>query len=276
MPSVQIDGCEIHYERLGSGSPVLLLHGLGSCGRDWERQIAPLAERYAVLSVDLRGHGASGKPPGPYSIAMLAADVVHVLEALGPGPTHVVGISMGGMVGLQLAVDAPALVSSLVVINSAPEVIPRTARERLAIGARFAALRLLGLPWLGGRIAALNFPAAEQRAERLALAARIAANDPAAYRASMKAIVGWSVADRLGSIACPVLVVSGDQDYTPVTAKERYAARIPGARVAVIARSRHVTPLDQPAELNRVLLEFLGSQPEHSRAWREPRAAGNA
>jgi 3-oxoadipate enol-lactonase len=257
MPRLRVEGCEIHYEVKGRGEVVLLLHGLGSCLLDWELQVPALAERYTVVAVDLRGHGRSDKPPGPYSIATFAADVAQVLRALELGPAHVVGISMGGMVGFQLTVDAPSLVRSLVVVNSGPAVVARSLRERLMILQRRVALRVLGLRGLGRKIAEKNFPRPDQESLRRALAERIAENDEAAYRASTRAIFGWSVAEHIGSIRCPVLVVTGDQDYTPVAAKEAYAARIPRARVAVIKDSRHCTPIDQPEAFNRLLLDFL-------------------
>lgn len=260
MPHVRADGCEIYYEVQGSGDVVLLLHGLGSSVRDWELQIPALAERYKIVAVDMRGHGRSGKPPGPYRIATFAADVAQVLRALDLGPAHVVGLSMGGMVGFQLAVDEPSLVRSLVVVNSGPEVVPRTLRERVALASRLVALRVVGLRGLARTIAAKNFPRADQEALRRRLVESLASNDEAAYRASTKAIIGWSVADRIGAIRCPVLVITGDQDYTPVAAKRAYAARIPGARVVVIPDSRHVTPMDQPEAFNRHLLAFLGEQ----------------
>ncbi|MRG90697.1 alpha/beta fold hydrolase [Polyangium spumosum] len=263
MPYLHVDGCEIHYEVKGRGEVVLLLHGLGSSVLDWELQVPALAERYKVVAVDLRGHGRSEKPPGPYRITTFAADVAQVLGELALGPAHVVGISMGGMVGFQLAVDAPSLVRSLVVVNSAPAFVPRTLGERLVVLQRLVALRVLGLRGLAPKIAKKNLPRPDQEALRQTLAARLAQNDEAAYCAATRAILGWSVAERIGTIACPVLVVTGDQDYTPVASKRAYAARIPRARVAVVADSRHCTPLDQPEAFNRLLLDFLH---EHSMA----------
>ncbi|MDI1452032.1 alpha/beta hydrolase [Polyangium sp. 6x1] len=257
MPHMIVDGCEIQYEVKGRGDVVLLLHGLGSSLLDWEMQVPALAERYTVVTVDVRGHGGSGKPPGPYRIATFAADVAHVLRSLGLGPAHVVGFSMGGMIGFQLAVDAPSLVRSLVVVNSAPAMVPRTLRERLAVLQRLVALRVLGVRGFARKIAEMNLPRPDQEALREKLAARLGQNDEAAYRAATKAILGWSVADRIGTIRCPVLVVTSDQDYTPVAAKEAYAARIPRARVAVVSDSRHCTPIDQPEAFNRILLDFL-------------------
>ncbi len=240
---------------------MLLLHGLGSRGSDWSPQIPALAARYSVIAPDLRGHGASAKPRGPYSMARFAADAARLLEALKVERAHVVGLSLGGMIAFQLAVDAPALVRSMVIVNSAPAMVPHTLREWATLQSRFWALRLVGLPKLAQRIAAVNFPEPGQETERRALAEGIAANDVDAYRASTRAIVGWSVADRLSTIACPTLVISGDHDYTPVSLKEAYAAKMQQARVAVIEHSRHVTPVDQAAAFNRVLLEFLDAQP---------------
>jgi 3-oxoadipate enol-lactonase len=257
MPRVRVEGCEIHYELTGRGDVVLLLHGLGSSCLDWELQVPALAKRYTVVAVDMRGHGCSQKPPGPYRIATFAADVAQVSRALALGPAHVVGISMGGMIGFQLAVDAPSLVRSLVVVNSAPAFVPRTLRERLAVVQRLVALRALGLKGFARKVAEKNFPRPDQEELRRKLASRLAQNDEAAYRAATRAILGWSVAEHLGAMRCPVLVVTGDQDYTPVAAKQAYASRIPRARVAVVADSRHCTPMDQPEAFNRLLLDFL-------------------
>jgi pimeloyl-ACP methyl ester carboxylesterase len=257
MARFQAKGCELHYEVVGSGPPVLLLHGLGSCGADWEPQIPAFAAAHTVVTVDLRGHGDSGKPPGPYSIALFASDVTQLLEFLALGPVHVVGMSLGGMVSFQLVVDAPRLVRSLVIVNSAPAVIPSTAREWLMLNSRVWLLRLLGLPRVAKKVAGMNFPDPSQRALRDALEARLAGNDPASYTASMNALVGWSVADRIGSIACPALIISADHDYTPVSLKREYAARMREARVVVIENSRHVTPIDQADTFNRTVLGFL-------------------
>jgi len=275
MPRTMVEGCELHYEITGRGEPVLLLHGLGSCSLDWENQMPALKERYTVITLDVRGHGQSGKPRGPYSIGLFARDVAQVLEQSAVGPVHVVGISMGGMIAFQLAVDAPRLVRTLTVINSAPAVVPKTFSQWLTLQLRLWLPRVFGLRWLAKRIASVNFPRPEQEADRRLLAERLASNDPAAYRAATKAIIGWSVADRIRDIRCPALVVSGDHDYTPVALKESYATLMHDARVAVIADSRHVTTHDQPAALNRVLLDFLAEHRMAS-ALPEARAAGSA
>ena len=121
--------CRLHYEIHGRGQPVLLVHGLGSSTRDWEYQLPVLKQHFQVISLDLRGHGRSDKPRERYSIAGFAEDVGALIRHLELPPVHLVGISMGGMVGFQLAVDQPQLLRSLTVVNSGPEVKAHSLRD---------------------------------------------------------------------------------------------------------------------------------------------------
>jgi 3-oxoadipate enol-lactonase len=98
MPAIQVNGANLWYEKTGSGPSLVLIHGLGSSGRDWEPQVAGFSDRHTVLTVDLRGHGQSERAVGDYSIALFAADVAAVMEKLGLGAAHVCGISLGGAI----------------------------------------------------------------------------------------------------------------------------------------------------------------------------------
>jgi pimeloyl-ACP methyl ester carboxylesterase len=248
---------DLYYEVEGQGEPLLLIHGLGSSARDWEYQVPFFARDYRVVALDVRGHGRSDKPPGPYSVPLFARDVAALLERLDATPAHVVGVSMGGMIGFQLVVDRPDLVRSLVVVNAMPDMVVRTLAQRLAVWQRMIIAPLLGMKKmaevLGGRL----FPKLEQGELRAEFVRRWEENDPHAYREALKAIVGWSVSDRLSSIDCPVLVVSGDEDYTPVEAKVAYVNRLPQAELVVIEDSRHGTPVDQPEVFNEAVAAFL-------------------
>ncbi|HWZ30489.1 MAG TPA: alpha/beta hydrolase [Bryobacteraceae bacterium] len=259
MATVRINDVDLYYESAGEGAPVLLLHGLGSSTRDWEYQIPPLAQSHRVIAMDVRGHGRSAKPPGPYSVKQFASDAVALLRALDATPAHVVGLSMGGMIAFQMAVDSPETVRSLTIINSGPAMILRTVSQKLLIQSRYAVVRIFGMRALARMVAGPLFPQPEQAELRKKFEDRVAENDPKAYLASLSAINGWSVAERIGNISCPVLIVASDHDYTPVAWKRAYAAQIPGARVAVLEDSRHAGPLDQPDQFNRVVLEFLGA-----------------
>ncbi len=251
---------QLYYECHGEGEPLLLLHGLGSSARDWLFQVDYFRSRYQVIAADMRGHGRTDKPAGPYSVAMLAGDTAALLRALAVGPAHVLGLSMGGMIAFQLALDAPALVRSLVIVNSGPALVPRNVAQRLAVWRRLAISRFLGMRRMGQFLAGRLFPEPHQTSLHDAFVARWAENDRPAYLASMRALIGWSVLERLPTLELPVLVVSGDMDYTPVADKVAYTRLIPRAELQVIANSRHVTPVDQPETFNRLVAEFLARQ----------------
>lgn len=263
MARPRVNGIELFYQERGAGQAVLLLHGLGSRSDDWELQLPVLAERYRVIAPDLRGHGRSGKPPGPYSVPMMAADVLGLMEALDVTAAHLVGLSMGGMIAFQLAVDHPERVLSLTIVNSGPALVARTLGEWLRVQQRLALARFSGPTRTAHFLSRRLFPKPEQEALRAQFIERWSANDPAAYLASMRALVGWSVLARVGDIRCPVLVISGDRDYTPADAKREYTARIPRAELVIIEDSGHATPIDQAERFNARLLEFLGT-PSHA------------
>ena len=131
MPFLEIPNLKLYYERTGTGSPLLLIHGLGSSSRDWEKQVPVFAKRYQVITLDLRGHGQSSKPPGLYSIRIFTEDVVALIYQLNISPVHVVGISMGGMVAFEMATHFPKMIRSLTVVNSYPEMRVEILREHL-------------------------------------------------------------------------------------------------------------------------------------------------
>lgn len=257
MPYQDVRGISLYYEVTGSGPPLLLLHGLGSSTRDWQFQTEAFADRYRVVTLDLRGHGRSDKPPGPYSMPLLARDVARFMEAGGLESAHVVGMSMGGMVGLQLAADHPGRVRSLTIVNSVAAIPVRTWQQRLVWYGRRLLVQLLGMGAVGWVLAHRLFPHEGQDALRSEFARRWAENDRRAYLASIDAIAGWSVRARLPEIACPTLYLTADQDYTPVRLKRACAARMPDARVTVIPATRHALPVEHPEAFNAALGRFL-------------------
>ena len=260
MPKIHVNEIDINYEISGQGQPILFIHGLGSSLRDWELQVPFFAKQYRVVAFDVRGHGRSDKPPGPYSIRQFAADAAGLIRALDIAPAHIVGISLGGMIAFQLATDAPDLVRSLVIVNAAPEFVARTAKERFQVLQRKLIVRLLGMRKMGEVLGKRLFIKPEQADLRRTFADRWADNDRRAYRDAMLSILGWSVAHRLGTIRCPALVIAADEDYTPVSVKEAYAARMQNAELAVIRDSRHATPVEWPQQFNETAAEFLSRQ----------------
>lgn len=259
MPRIETNGIHLYYEVQGTGTPLLFIHGLGSSTEDWEPQVREFSRSHRVLTCDLRGHGRSDKPPGPYSIPMFAADVAELLQALRCVPAHIVGLSLGGCVAMQLALDFPGLARALVIVNSAPEFVRRSFRTRVETWRRTAIVHWRGLRAMGERIGRRLLPDPGQEALRAAFVERFAQNDPAAYLHSLKALVGWTVTDQLASIRCPVLVVASEHDYSPVAAKEEYVRRFPSARLVAIPGAHHAVPVECPAAFHAVVAEFLSA-----------------
>lgn len=257
MGKISVNGTRLHYHISGTGEPLVFVHGLGSSSQDWARQVDAFADRYRVITFDVRGHGQSDKPEGPYSIPLFAEDTAALLRALEAAPANIVGLSMGGMIALQLALDAPDLVKRLVVVNSTPEAELDSLRDRWIYWSRRLASRVLGMRATGKMIANRIFVKPEQGTLRQRFIERWAANDKQAYLNTIDAIAGWSVADRLSEIACPTLIVAADEDYTPVSVKRSYAARMPNAELTIIEDSHHATPVERPRAFNHVLGTFL-------------------
>lgn len=257
MPMISLDGLDVYYERRGAGDPVLLIHGLGSSTEDWEPQVAALEGLFSVIAYDVRGHGRTAKPGARYSVPQFADDAAKLIRALELGPVHVMGLSMGGMIAFQLAADHPELVRSLVIVNSGPEMILRTWKEKLGIFQRRLIVRLMGMRKMGEVLAGRLLPAADHAQRRAVFVERWARNDKSAYLRALSALVGWSVSAKLPEIACPVLVIAADQDYTPVAWKQDYTARMPHASLVVIQDARHMMPVERPEQFHDALIPFL-------------------
>lgn len=257
MPKIQSNNINLYYEVNGNGQPLLFIHGLGSSTQDWELQVKEFSRTYQVITFDLRGHGQSDKPAGPYSLPMFAADTAGLLKSLDVKSAHVVGLSLGGGIAFQLAIDFPALVKTMVIVNSAPEMVVRTFKDRVRVWQRFAIVRLLGMRKMGEVLSKRLFPKNEHESLRTIFVESWARNDSRAYQDAMRAMVGWSVADKLGSIKCPALVITADQDYTPVALKEEYTKLIPNAQLVVIPDAHHATPVEQPERFNTILMDFI-------------------
>ena len=145
----------------------------------------------------------------------------------------------------------------LVIVNSGPDMVPRSLKVKLAFASRLMLLRLLGPRRFAAAIARRLFPKPEQAALREQVAARLGSNAPDVYLRATRGLMGWSVIDRIGEIAAPVLVVSSERDYTPLAAKQAYAAKLRNARVVELKDSGHAAPADQPQALAELIQKFI-------------------
>lgn len=260
MPRIKINGINTYYEITGSGEPLVFIHGLGSSTLDWEQQVEFFSRKYQVITYDLRGHGQSDKPAGPYTIKLFAADAAALLQALGIRTAHIGGISLGGMIVLQLAVDEPQLFKSAIITNCLASTIAKNFRIRLELLKRRIIFKIMPFAKMGEIIAQTILPEPQMEEQRKTFVTRFMINDPAAYYSAFLSVMNWSVAEKLGNIKCPALVISSEFDNTPVAAKEAYIKLMPQAKLAVVKGARHGLTIEYPQKFNEVVMEFIEQQ----------------
>lgn len=257
MSTLSANNIKLYYKVTGQGQPLVFVHGLGSSARDWENQVPVFAKDYQVITFDLRGHGQSDKPAGPYTIPMFAADLAGLLAGLSVKSAHLAGISLGGAIAFQFALDHASMVKTLTVVNSAPSLGGTLEQARQEIERRVGVVQQYGMRAMGQALGPALFPEAEHAALRETFIQRWAENDPGAYIEATRSMLGWDVTDQLNSIQCPTLIIAADQDYTPVAVKEAYVKLMPNAQLAVIAKAHHAVPIERPQEFNATLAQFL-------------------
>src|SRR5687767_4605080 len=240
---------------------VVLAHSLGVTHRLWDATAAELRDRFRVLRYDVRGHGASAVPAGPYTVEQMAGDVRELLDRLGIETAHVVGMSMGGLIAMAFALAAPARTRSLVLCDTTacygPGVTPMWD-DRIRVA------ETEGMTdELVERTMAIWFTAGfrERHADIVdSVRAMLKATDPRGYAASIRAI-GWvDLRDRIRAIVAPTLVVVGEKDPgTPVTMARDIHERIAGSRLVVLQGAMHCAPVEACGQFNRVVRDFLES-----------------
>ena len=275
MPTVDRKTHRLHFETLGrdDAAPLLLVMGMGFSSRAWATLPQRLADRYRVIVFDNRGTGRSTAPRGLYRTSDLAADAAAVLDAAGARSAFVFGISMGGMVALELALRHPGRVRALV------------------LGATFASWlrsRKLRIPALSDLLVggvSVGLGASASRLGRLLVSRTALENDfqgfvrwlgegerarPAVAVQQLAAVVTHAAASRLSRLSVPTLVISGDEDrMVPVANSRRLAEEIRGARLVILRGAGHCFPLERTEETMQALTAFLGEQ-ERPADWQLP------
>jgi len=247
-----------------AGNPaVLLLHGLGADASSWTLQIPPLiAAGFRPIATDTPGFGGSPYDGHGWSIRRVAADMACLLEELQTGPAHVVGLSMGGTIAQQFALDAPHLTRSLVLVSTFAVLRPNTLSGWLYFLQRFILVNTLGLPAQARVVAQRVFPGPRYEQVREMLVETISHADPRAYRKAMSSLGLFNSIKRLGEIKVPTLVVTGADDTTVPPAHQRMLVEgIRAAQQVIIPDAGHAVPVDQPERFNRELLSFLSKRP---------------
>ncbi|MDZ5456326.1 3-oxoadipate enol-lactonase [Azohydromonas lata] len=256
----------LHYVLEGPGDgraarrTFVLAHALGCDLTMWDALAAHLATHARVLRYDQRGHGRSPAPGGPYTVAELADDAARLIDELELGAVTWIGLSMGGMVGQELALRHPHKVQALVLANTTSG-YPAEARAGWA--QRIAGVRAGGLEAIVDGALQRWFHAGFHAEQPRAVAhwrERVLGCDRAAYIACCEAIRDVDTTARLPGIGVPTLVIGGELDQgTPPEMAYTLARAIPGARLVVLREASHLSVLEQPAAFMQALDDWLAS-----------------
>jgi 3-oxoadipate enol-lactonase len=258
MPRIQANGIQLYYELAGpAAAPVVMLsNSLGTRLEMWDPQMQALTRRYRVLRYDSRGHGRSDAPAGPYTIELLAADALGLLDALGIERVHFCGLSKGGMVGQLLGARHGERLTTLALCATACHLPPRELwdeRIRVATTAGMAALAD-GVIERWFTEAYRREPTVElERVQRMILE-----TPPHGYAACCAAIRDMDLRDVITGIRVPTLVIAGaDDPATPPAKAREIHERIPGAQLDVIPGAAHLLNIEQDVVFEAALTSLL-------------------
>jgi len=256
----RVNDVVIHYEIEGPGDAplVTLSHSLAATLELWELQLPVLRGGYRILRFDTRGHGSSSAPPGPYTIEMLAADAIGLLDHLAIRRTHFIGISMGGMIGQVLACRYQDRLEKLVLCDTSCRVPPEMTpiweeRIRTAETEGMKALVEETLErWLSKEFRR-DQPEITERVRKTILLTPVSG-----YAGCSRAISTFDVSHELSKVAAPTLIITGEKDEsTPVSAAEAIQKQIEGSELAVMPGAMHLSNIEAAGLFNRKLVSFL-------------------
>jgi 3-oxoadipate enol-lactonase len=238
-------------------APALVLsNSLGATLAMWDRQAEPFAERFRLVRYDIRGHGRSPVPPGPYSIDDVGADLIALLDHLEIERAHIAGVSLGGMTAMWMGIHAPERVDRLVLCCTSaklgpPEMWVERAATVRAHGTGAVAAAGVGRWLTDGYRASHPEVAAE-------LEAMIASTPAEGYASGCAILEHMDLEPRLGEIRAPTLVIAAAQDpSTPPEHGERIAWAIPGARFELVDPGAHLAVIERPDVVTPLMLGHL-------------------
>ena len=259
----QVNGINMKYELTWKqNAPVVVLsHSLASSLIMWDPQMDSLTSRFKVLRYDTRGHGGTDAPEAPYTLDLLAEDVISLMDALEIQEAHFVGLSMGGMIGQALALKHPARFGSFVLCDTAA-IMP--AETQPLWEERIARVRKNGMQaladetldrWFTSDFLSLNAPMVKRMRRQLL------STPPEGYVGCAEAIRTLNYLDRLEDINKPVLILVGEKDQgTPVEAAGAIQERIQGSHLEIIPSAAHLSNIEQTDIFNTALIKFLSRQ----------------
>lgn len=258
MPHIRsFDDCRIMVEDSGSQSaPVLMLaHHLGGDLTIWDTLVAAMRNTFRIVRFDTRGQGRSDAPDGPYDITMLGRDALAVMDALQISRVNFVGLSQGGMIGMWLAVNHPEKIERLVLANSTPFIPNKVLWDDLIAQAKRSGMEKIAEKTMD------NWLCASFRSHRPSIVRSLVqlmiATPAVGFAANCAVLRDIDLRDRLGEITCPTLVIGGAEDGPRGASAPLMASTIPDCRLVMIEEAAHLTAIENPADFNHCVEEFL-------------------
>jgi pimeloyl-ACP methyl ester carboxylesterase len=265
MPKVKVNGAWIHYETQGDGpETIVFAHGLLWSGSMFDNQMAALKSHYRCIAFDFRGQGQSTVTPSGYGLESLYLDTVALIEKLNAAPCHFVGVSMGGMIGLRIALHQPALLKSLALFATSADAEDQENRRRyrtLTLIAGLLGIRVVAdkaMPVMFGKTF-LNDPL------RAGLKAhwrdQLIANRRIGLALAVMGVIHRApIYDQIHKIILPTMVALGEEDLAiPREKARRIHSQISGSKFALIPRAGHTPTVEEPALVNALLEQFISN-----------------
>jgi 3-oxoadipate enol-lactonase len=263
--TARANGQELYYEVHGEGQPLVLVMGIGYDSTLWTlAQVPALSRKFQVVIFDNRDAGRSSPATSAYTIADMADDTAGLMDALGITKAHVCGLSMGGMIAMELALRHPGRLDRMI-LSGAPGAPARAACHPIMTWNWVKANDKTGEVFAGQQLTSLFSNAFLRNREAVRQTVAMLSSNPhpvgpQAYDRQAQAVLHFDVLDRLASVKAPTLCIVGEQDLlTPVHECREVADKIPGAKFEVIKGegSSHVVPIERPDDFNRLVTKFL-------------------
>ena len=263
MPKIKINGVPIHYEMQGEGpETIVFAHGLLWSGKMFEDQMAALKHHYRCIAFDFRGQGQTDVTRSGYDMETLFADAAGIIERLNAAPCHFVGVSMGGFIGLRLALRRPGLIKSLALFATSTDAETEDKKKRyrtLTLAARIFGLRMVAdkvMPVMFGKTFLSDPLRAELKRE---WRDNFIANRRIGLARAVKGVIDREpIYDQIHKITAPSLIAIGDEDAAiPVERANRIHSQIAGSKLVIIPHAGHTPTVEEPGFVNRLLEDFI-------------------
>lgn len=259
MAKVSVRDIEINYQEEGSGFPLILVHGLNGDLTGWVLVMPEFSKHYRTIALDVRGHGGTSKPDQPYSIKGFSEDLYDFMNQLKIPKAHILGLSMGGAIVQQFALNHPEMTRSLVLVSTFSYIDEQAHRAFTRLS---HSLKEGGYPAFFDKVVKLAFTSQYIAANPGAIAdlkeKRIRINSPAAIGRATDACMAFNLKNEIARISIPTLIVSGRKDvFTPVHLADQIYRSIRGSEWKILEGVGHNLHIEKASQLTQVVLEFL-------------------